>query len=788
MHYNLYKTLIISILLVTFSVSTYAQMATLKGVIMDIEENEPLIAATVADANSIGVTSDLDGNYEIKLPAGKNIIYFSYVGYQTITKQVTLVAGETQILNIDLGVQTNLLQTATVTSGKYEKPLAETTISLEVLKPRLLESTNSTSVDELLGKVPGVTMVDNQPNIRGGSGWSYGAGSRVLLLLDDIPALQADAGLPQWDDIPVENVAQIEVVKGAASALYGSSALNGIINVRTAYATSKPYTKISTFYTMYDDPKDISKIWWDSITLNLEDSTYSKESNNFSDQPYEFGVSFAHRQKIKKFDLVLGGFYLNRSSFKQDSYSRYGRFNLGTRYRVSDNLTIGFNSNFNPGESSSFFLWKNGEEGAYQAGGIGQNLLSVSERLRFTIDPFVNYFDKSGNRHRLTGRLYSINNKNNDNRSNTSQLYYGEYQFQKKWDEKGLVMSAGLVSTSTFIEAELYGDTTYRSQNFATYLQLDKKFFDKLNISFGARYEQNITYSPELVSYTPPGMTNPLFTDTIPDGKISEGKPVFRLGANYQLGLATYLRASWGQGYRYPTIAEQFIATDAGGINVIPNPSLESETGWSSEIGIKQGFKMGGLNGFLDVAAFWSEYQNMMEFQVAPVGGIRFQSQNIGDTKIRGLDVSINGFGRIGDATAYLLAGYTFLDPKYKDFTDEIKDKSSEDFNILKYRNKHSLKLDGEVEFKKFKVGAGVIYNSRMEAIDEVLNIFSGIGAYREKNNTGNTLVDARFSYNVTKHFKLALIARNILNTEFMVRPGTLEAPRTFTIRGDYKF
>ena len=65
-------------------------------------------------------------------------------------------------------------------------------------------------------------MVSSQPNIRGGSGWSYGAGSRVLLLVDDIPALQADAGLAQWDDIPVENIAQIEVVKGAASALYGS--------------------------------------------------------------------------------------------------------------------------------------------------------------------------------------------------------------------------------------------------------------------------------------------------------------------------------------------------------------------------------------------------------------------------------------------------------------------------------------------------------------------------------------------------------------------------------------
>lgn len=786
MHYKVYKTLIISTLFIIFSISAFAQTATLKGVIMDKEENDPLIAATVTDANNNGVTSDLDGNYEIILPAGKNIITFSYVGYQTFIQEVTLKEGEIQILNIDLDIETNLLQTATVTSGKYEKPLAETTISLEVLKPRLLESTNSTSVDELLGKIPGVTMVDDQPNIRGGSGWSYGAGSRVLLLLDDIPALQADAGLAQWDDIPVENIAQIEVVKGAASALYGSSALNGIINVRTAYATSKTYTKISTFYTMYDDPKDISKIWWDSLSFNMEDSTYSKDSNKFSDQPHEFGVSFAHRQKIKKLDLVLGGYYFNRSSFRKDTYSKYGRISVGTRYRINDNLTIGFNSNFNPGESSSFFLWENGDQGAYRPGGLNPDeALSVSNRLRFTIDPFVNYFDKSGNRHRFTGRLYSVNNENNGGRSNKSQLYYGEYQFQKKWDKYDVVMSTGLVNTFTFIDAELYGDTTYQSRNTAVYLQLDKKFFDKLNISFGARYEQNITNSPEFIN-------SGVIVDTIPNGKISEGKPVFRIGANYQLGQATYLRGSWGQGYRYPTIAEQFIFTSAGGLDVLPNPSLESETGWSAELGIKQGFAIDGWNGFIDVAGFWSEYLNMMEFQVhslSPSFTPRFQSKNIGDTKILGGEISLNGFGKIGQLTTYLLAGYTYIKPEYQDFTEEIDIQSSVDYNVLKYRNKHSFKFDLEVQYKKFKFGGGYIYNSKVEAIDAVLEFPQfGVKEYRAKNNEGYSNVDARISYKITDKFKVAFISKNLLNAEYMVRPGTLEAPRSFTLRGDYKF
>ena len=141
--------------------------------------------------------------------------------------------------------------------------------------------------------------------------------------------------------------------------------------------------------------------------------------------------------------------------------------------------------------------------------------------------------------------------------------------------------------------------------------------------------EQNTTYSPEFI-------VAGNYKDTIPNGKISEGKPVFRLGANYQLSQATFLRASWGQGYRYPTIAEQFIFTNAGGLNIFPNPSLKSETGWSSEIGVKQGFKIGEWNGYVDIAAFWSEYQGMMEFQSVQLGFFAFQSLNIGDTRIIG--------------------------------------------------------------------------------------------------------------------------------------------------------
>src|SRR5690606_17954573 len=132
-----------------------------------------------------------------------------------------------------------LLDMVTVTGSKFERNLSESTISLDILQPDIVRSTNVSKSSDVLNKVPGVQILDGQANIRGGSGYSYGAGSRVMLLVNEIPFLQVDAGFPNWSDIPIEALGQVEIVKGAASSLYGSAALNGIVNFRTAYTTSE---------------------------------------------------------------------------------------------------------------------------------------------------------------------------------------------------------------------------------------------------------------------------------------------------------------------------------------------------------------------------------------------------------------------------------------------------------------------------------------------------------------------------------------------------------------------
>lgn len=750
------------------TLSVLGQKATITGKVVDGKTSESLIGATVLLSNGEGTTSDFDGSYSLQVVPGEYELTVGYLGFESYKEKIILKAGQVKTINVELGGEVTLLQTATVTSGKYEKPLGEVTVSLAVMKPDLLESTSKPSIDQFLEKIPGVTIIDGQANIRGGSGFSQGAGSRVLLLMDDVPILQADAGYPNWDDVPVENIEQIEVVKGAASALYGSSALNGIVNVRTAFARAEPETKAAVFYTAYLSPEEESLKWWGD-TL----------------QPYQVAATLSHKRKIGKTDLVLGGFYTNQESYNKDTYKEYGRVNLGLRHRLTDRLVLGLNANVNVGRAGSFFYWK-GTDNLFEG---TPSTITNRERNRFNIDPTITYFDKGENRHRFLGRFYHVDNENDSNQSNKSNLFYGEYQFQRKHKSFNLVSTAGLVFSGTNVDAELYGDTTFTSKNVAAYLQLDKKFGERLNLSAGFRYEYNILNNPGF-EYAQ-GVVEPSTEE--------ESLPVFRFGASYKATEGTFLRASIGQGYRFPTVAEKFIVTDVGGFFILPNPSLTSETGWSAEIGLRQGFKLGGLNGFIDLAAFMMNYQNMMEFNSVGAG---FRSVNIGDTSTKGWEVTLAGKGKLGPVNMQFLTGYTYIDPRFLDFDTSRPDpgeqesiaqinanNSSSDENILKYRSKHSVKFDLEARFKGLTLGYAAFYNSHQEAVDAFFVVFlPGIGKFREDNPEGFLTMNARAAYNFTENLKFSVILGNISNVLYTQRPGLLEAPRNLTVRLDYKF
>lgn len=737
-------------LFVLFINNASSQNSIVYGIVSDSITGESLPGVNILVDSIEGIASDEQGKYLLKLLPGDHSITYSYLGYKTRRVQISIKDLDSTELNIYLQSTSVMLDMAVVSAGKYEQRISDVTVSIEVMKPAFIQNINTPTMESALNYVPGLDIMDGQASIRGGSGYSYGAGSRVMVLIDDLPILAEGTEEVKWNFLPVENIDQVEILKGASSALYGSAALNGVINIRTAYPGIEPSTTVSLYTGIFSKPERNELSWW-------------WEAN-----PLFGGVNFTHSRKIKDIDVVVGANALGNAGYRTDNYDEQIRLNAKFRHRPKKikGLSYGLNTNLQWQHTSDFFLWLDADSGAFM-----QNPLTVTPTTghRFNVDPWITYYDKHQNKHALFSRFYDVSNnfENDPDKNNASQSYYGEYQFQKKFNN-GLNWIVGLVGKYGTTVANLYGD--HHGSNIAAYTQLDYKFFSRLSASVGVRWEYHSL-----------------------DNSEQESGTVVRAGLNYQAANKTFIRTSFGQGYRFPSIAEKYTATNLGSVNIFPNPDLKSETGWSSEIGLKQGFTIRKWSGFVDIAAFWTEYDNMIEFifglypqdttEIPTIDDIGFKSQNIGEARITGLELGISGTGLIGKLPVTLFAGYTYMNPI--DLSSDTLEN-----NMLKYRYQHSFKSDIDVQVRKFSFGLSSIYRSFMERIDEAFEepilgteIFPGLKEYRQENNSGQVVFDLRTSYSFTPVTKLSIIVKNLFNEEYMGRPGDIQPPRSFTLQ-----
>jgi iron complex outermembrane receptor protein len=728
----------------------HAQTGLVRGKVYDAETNELLPGVNILTDSIYGTSTDSEGGYILELEAGEHQLIYRYIGFSEEKLTVQLKVNQTIQRDIYMSVRQIELDAAVVTAGKYKQKLSDITVSMAIIQPEFIENTNTVNMADAISKQPGVDIIDGQPSIRGGSGYSYGAGSRVMVLVDGLPMLTADVNEVKWNFLPVENIERVEILKGASSALYGSSALNGVINLITAWPGSKPETKVTLYSGLYMKPQRKEMAWW------------------WDGLPIFGGASFSTAHKLGNWDLVAGANFHNDPGYRKDDYEKRIRTNLKIRHRSPGikGLTYGLNTNIQWQNTSDFLIWIDADSGAFMQ---PPESVNPSQALRFNVDPWVSYYDSHQNRHSLRTRFYKVYNRFNEDpdKNNGSDLYFGEYQFYRKINEK-LDWTFGINGLYGVTNAELYGD--HFNSTIALFTQVDYKIFSRLSASIGLRWEH---YTLDHID--------------------TESSPVARAGLNYQVAGHTFLRGSFGQGYRFPSIAEKYISTSVGSLNIFPNSTLGSETGWSAEIGIKQGIKISNWQGYIDMAGFWTEYQDMIEFTfgvwnddqnpIITLDDIGFKSLNVGKARINGIDLSITGTGKVGKVPLTLFAGYTYMNPI--DLSSDTLEN-----NILKYRYRHAVKSDAEIKLGRFTTGLTITYTSFMDRIDDAFEatilgqeIFPGLKQYRIDNDKGALIIDYRIAYRLSDLFKIALLANNLLNNEYMGRPGDIRPPRNVILQ-----
>ena len=212
------------------------QLVEVTGTIVDHDSKEPLAGVGVVIKGTVaGTTSDQKGSFKLrsrlKFPF---TLVFSSVGFQT---QEFVVKDLSNKLNIELVTQTLLANEVVITASRVPEKILKSPVAIEKLDIRAIRESPAPSFYDALENVKGVQMTTASltfkiPNTRG---FNIPSNYRFMQLVDGIDMQAATLGVPLGNAIgPTElDIASIEITPGAASALYGMNAINGMSNLIT---------------------------------------------------------------------------------------------------------------------------------------------------------------------------------------------------------------------------------------------------------------------------------------------------------------------------------------------------------------------------------------------------------------------------------------------------------------------------------------------------------------------------------------------------------------------------
>jgi len=207
----------------------------ISGTIVD-DAKEPLPGASISIKNTVsGTVADAKGNFllstKLKFPF---TLVFTMVGYQT---QEFSVTGLTSKLEVSMVTQTLLGSEVVVTASRVEESILQSPVAIEKLDIRAIKDAAAPSFYDALENVKGVQMTTSSltfkvPNTRG---FNIPNNFRFMQLVDGVDMQAATLGVPLGNAIgPTElDIASVEITPGAASALYGMNAINGMANLIT---------------------------------------------------------------------------------------------------------------------------------------------------------------------------------------------------------------------------------------------------------------------------------------------------------------------------------------------------------------------------------------------------------------------------------------------------------------------------------------------------------------------------------------------------------------------------
>ena len=648
-------------------------------------DNEFLPFANVYLENtSKGIMSDADGNYKLtNVTPGTYTIIASFTGYRTQKRKIT-ISDENRIINFNL--DSEALEEIVITGTRTEKRRTDSPVIVNLINSRTLEQVVATDLSEGLRFQPGLRVETdcqtcNYTQIR----MNGLQGGYSQILINGRPIFSPLTGLYGLEQIPVNMIERIEVVRGGVSALYGSSAIGGTVNVITKIPKQNNYSLSYTFESIDGDATQniingnatvVSKDYnagANFFVSNRKRSAYDANGDNYSEMPQlkdnSFGVNaFYLPTENSKLELSLSSLYEYRYGGEIVDKPAYLANQSEERTHNVLMASVDYQLNFNE-DKSSLILYYGGQrtDRDHYTGIIPEDAL---EKQEFFANP-----------------PYGISEVT---------THQGGAQYNHKLDEflGGTTVITGgteFVYDAVFDEITAYNyliDQTTR--NLGVFLQNDWDISESLNFLSGFRIDKHNLVDHAIVSP--------------------------RLSLLYKLKENTQFRLGWGTGFRAPQAfdTDLHIAFAGGGVSRITLADdlfEERSNSYTASVNYDKASEH-FITGFT-VEGFYTHLNDA--FYQAPIGedqfGQRFEKRNGSGATVKGITLEARANF---DYLFEVEAGFTLQSSLFDDPVENIEGLDSKR-EFLRTPNDYGYATFTYTPSKRFNLSANIVYTGQME-------------------------------------------------------------------------
>ena len=640
------------------------------GHVVSNGEHLPFVSVTVK-GTTIGTATDETGHYRLmNLPEGRLTVKVQSVGYQSSEKEITIEKGRANELNFDLKEDVLGLDEVVVTGDRNEKSRRESSVIVNTITPRLFNTANAVTLSEGLNFSPGVRMENDCQNCGFNQVRMNGMeGPYSQILINGRPIFSGLAGVYGLELIPSNMLERIEVVRGGGSALYGSNAIAGTINLILRDPIRNSYE--------FGITGGLSGVGLEGAGSAADDYSVNGNTSVVSDDNKSGMAIYGFYRDRKPFDANGDGFSeltkIKNTTFGTRLFHRFGRrsklsadfFNIKEERRGGDrfdypahesNITEGATHDITTGaltfdlftrETDLWSVYFSGQQvmrDSYY--GANQSLKDYGKTKGFTYSLGTQY-DAS-----LGSSTLTLGLENREEWLKDKKLGYPDWE--------NAVIVDGEIIEVPHTENTIVADQKSNTLGVFGQYGIDLK---KLDISVGARFDH---YK---------------ITDEESEGGEKSGNVISpRITMKYDIRSHFQARISYSQGYRAPQIFDEDLHIETSGSRQVihrNDPDLKQETSHSFMSSLDFNRQFGKLyfgllaEGFYTQLndAFVNDYGNPDEDGVV----IYTRTNADGGAIVKGLNLEFN----LNTAEGFSLkSGFTIQRSRY----DEVRE-----FNETKF-------------------------------------------------------------------------------------------------------